>query len=258
MVNVPQQYVPLLQQMSQGTGIPYNVEAAQADAESGFNPIARSSAGALGWLQFLPSTYDPMANMAGVPPGSEFNPADEAKVYVVYMNELLKQEGGDLRKALAAYNAGPGNLQAGYGYADSILTAAGQGNITVTGQPQQAQTSSFLSDPFGITSSITGALKGAIEGIFGDLFKALGVGSIKDLAERLGLILLGFALVIVGIHILSSGGGSQPINIQTTTQEGPSGKSVTRKTKTPLGTHTKITKTGGTGAAAAAESAAAA
>lgn len=45
--------------------------------------------------------------------------------YVVYMRELIGSE-GSLRNALAAYNAGPGNLPAGYGYADTILSAAGQ------------------------------------------------------------------------------------------------------------------------------------
>jgi hypothetical protein len=50
------------------------------------------------------------------------------------MTALLKQEGGSIRKALAAYNAGPGNLGAGYGYADGILSAAGSpGSATASG-----------------------------------------------------------------------------------------------------------------------------
>jgi hypothetical protein len=37
--------------------------------------------------------------------------------------------------------------------------------------------------------------------------KAIGLGSMKDLFERLGLIILGFVLVIVGIKMLSDGSG---------------------------------------------------
>ena len=79
------------------------------------------------------------------------------------MSTLLHQFGGNVRNALAAYNAGPGNLQGGYGYADSILAAAGKGvSYTASGgtgasssgggggqSVQQAQLDSFLSAGVG-------------------------------------------------------------------------------------------------------------
>jgi Transglycosylase SLT domain len=187
MVNVPSNYAPLVQEMSSATGLPYSVVAAQANEESGFNATARSSAGAEGWLQFLPSTYDSYAAQAGVASGTEFNPADEAKVYDVFMKDLLKQEGGSVRNALAAYNAGPGNLPAGYNYADQILGAAGQ-PITTTAA------TTGLSIP-GLGGSLS------ISGILSNLF-----GDMRDVLERLGLILLGSALILLGIHLLSGGG----------------------------------------------------
>jgi hypothetical protein len=197
MVTVPAQYDPLIREMSQSTGIPYNVIAAQANTESGFSATARSSAGALGWLQFLPSTYDTYAAQAGVGSATEFNPADEAKVYDVFMGSLLKQEKGNLRNALAAYNAGPGNIGAGYPYADKILGEAGQGGgstIATTG--------------FNPASLIGGGL--SISGILGNVF-----GDLRDILERFGLMVLGGVLIIVGIHILSGGSG---VTVQNVTE----------------------------------------
>lgn len=189
MVTVPPQFDPLVREMSQSTGIPYDIIAAQADVESGFKASAQSSAGALGWLQFLPSTYNDNAQAAGVPPNSEFNIADEAKVYDVFMGGLLKQEHGNIRDALAAYNAGPGNIQAGMPYADKILGMANNPNpnpITTTGFP-----------------GIPGLPSLSISGILGNVF-----GDLRDILERFGLILLGAALILLGIHILASGGGT--------------------------------------------------
>jgi hypothetical protein len=258
MVNVPAQYDPLLKEMSSATGIPYSVEAAQANAESSFNAKAVSSAGAQGWLQFLPTTYNTYAAQAGVTPGSEFDPASEAKVYDVFMKALLNQEGGSLRDALAAYNAGPNNKAAGYGYADSILSAAGQGNITVTGTGQQPATTTAGLIPGIPGISVGGLVQTAVNTILGMLGIKAGL---KDMFERFGLIILGFVLVIVGIHLLSGGSGGQPINITTSSTEGPGGSTTKRKIKTPVSEHT-TTRTSGAGktvgASEAVEAAAAA
>jgi hypothetical protein len=232
--------------MSQATGIPYNVIAAQANTESGFNARAVSGAGAEGWLQFLPSTYRTYATQAGVGQNTEFDPASEAKVYDVYMKSLLQQEGGSVQKALAAYNAGPGNIGAGMSYANQILSEAHSGNITV---PGSATTTS---------NPVSGLLGGSVSGIVSDAFNTLaglfGASSIKDMIERAGIVLLGVAILIMGLHYLASSGG-QPINIQTTSEGG----TTKRKVKHPLGTSTTTSATGGaakTGAERAVEAAA--
>lgn len=124
MVQVPANVVRYIKDASLGTGLPYAVVACQVNAESGFNANAVSPAGAEGPYQFLPSTFRSVAN------GSPFNWADSTTAYIVYMNELLHQFRGNVRDALAAYNAGPGNIGAGLGYADGILSCAGTGNIS--------------------------------------------------------------------------------------------------------------------------------
>lgn len=74
----------------------------QIAAESNFNPTARSGAGALGIAQFMPGT----AASVGVDP---MNPVAALDAAAKLMSGYVRQY-GDVSKALAAYNAGPGNV----------------------------------------------------------------------------------------------------------------------------------------------------
>lgn len=112
---------------------------------------------------------------------------------------------------------------------------------------------------FGIPGLPSLSVSGIIEDMINTVLKMLGLGSLKDLAERAGLIILGFALLLVGIKILSSGGGTQPININTTSEESEEGTKTSRSIKTPV-SHTKTTTSSkaasGTGSGEALEAAA--
>ncbi len=69
-------------------------------AESGHNPKAVSKRGAKGLMQLMPIT----AESLGVE--DVFDPEHNIKAGVVYFKKLLNQFDGDVKLALAAYNAG--------------------------------------------------------------------------------------------------------------------------------------------------------
>jgi LysM repeat protein len=119
----PSSVTGYIQQAAQGTGLPESVVAAQVQVESSYQSGAISPAGAEGPYQFMPSTWATL----GFPAGQEFNWATSTRAYTSFMRLLLAWSGGNVRQALAAYNAGQANWQAGLGYADQILSMAGQG-----------------------------------------------------------------------------------------------------------------------------------
>ena len=85
--------------------IPENLLKAVAKAESDFNPNAVSSCGAQGIMQLMPST----ARSLGV--SNSFDPAQNIMGGAKYLRQMLDNFDGDVSRALAAYNAGPGAVR---------------------------------------------------------------------------------------------------------------------------------------------------
>jgi soluble lytic murein transglycosylase len=91
---------------------PYLV-AAVARAESGWDPEAISSAGAVGLMQLMPATAAWISGLDGWRGGDEpdlTDPEDSLELGAFYLGFLARYFGGDTRKALAAYNAGQGTV----------------------------------------------------------------------------------------------------------------------------------------------------
>ncbi len=87
-----------------------------ARKETDFNPTARSGAGAYGMMQVMPATAAYMTGDQGYVRSPErlFVPATNLKLGQDYVNHLFRIESfqGDLLKAIASYNAGPGPMLA--------------------------------------------------------------------------------------------------------------------------------------------------
>jgi soluble lytic murein transglycosylase len=76
--------------------------------ESGFDPHARSGAGAMGMMQLMPGTAHTLAHRLGYGGGALEDADYNMTLGSAYLGQLVNQFSGSYVMAAAAYNAGPG------------------------------------------------------------------------------------------------------------------------------------------------------
>jgi hypothetical protein len=84
--------------------VPVKLLKAMAKAESNFNPNAVSSCGAQGIMQLMPATS------AALGVTDPFDPEQNIMGGAKYISDKIKKYDGDITLALAAYQAGSGNV----------------------------------------------------------------------------------------------------------------------------------------------------
>lgn len=94
-------YVKIIETAARTYNLPTSLIAAIIKAESGFNPKAVSSQGAIGLMQLGLSTRQAMKVT------NPFDPLQNILAGAKYLRQLLDRFDGNLHMAIAAYNAGP-------------------------------------------------------------------------------------------------------------------------------------------------------
>jgi soluble lytic murein transglycosylase-like protein len=99
------QVMAIVDQLARQYGIDPKLVEAVIIAESGGDATATSSVGAEGLMQLMPGTA------AGLGVTDPYDPVQNVKGGITYLLQMLQLFHGDLKLAIAAYNAGPGAVE---------------------------------------------------------------------------------------------------------------------------------------------------
>jgi len=103
-VEAPHAYDAIVEEAARTYNLDPRIIRAVMQAESAFNAMAVSPLGALGLMQLMPG----VAKDLGV--SDPLDPRQNIMAGAKYLKQLLDANDGNVRLALASYNAGPGNV----------------------------------------------------------------------------------------------------------------------------------------------------
>jgi hypothetical protein len=123
----------LANQYAEQYGVDPAVFAALVQQESGWNPNARNEgSGAYGLTQAMPATArDPGFGVAPLTDTSD--PGEQLRFGAEYFSKMLERYDGNVEKALAAYNWGPGNADKWSGDRSQLPAETSHYIATITG-----------------------------------------------------------------------------------------------------------------------------
>ncbi len=124
----------MIQQAAATNNVDPNLIRAVAKNESGFNAHAVSPVGAKGEMQLMDGTA------AGLGVTNSFDPQQNFNGGAKYLHGLLDEFHGDLRKTIAAYNAGPGAVEKYGGVPPYAETQVYVNNVLASYEAYQAKT----------------------------------------------------------------------------------------------------------------------
>lgn len=102
--NVNTAFDGLIREASATYTLPFEFIKAVIHVESAFDPTALSHAGAMGLMQLMPGTAQSLGCT------DPFNARQNVLAGALYLRILINRYNGDINLALAAYNAGPANV----------------------------------------------------------------------------------------------------------------------------------------------------
>ena len=127
----PVDYDEIISRYSEEYNVPKDIIFAVIKVESGFDPEAESSAGAMGLMQMIPSTFEWLTGKEhlneNLPVQKLFEPEVSIRYGTYYLAYLYRRFDYNWHTVFAAYNGGEGNVRKWLGnpeYSD------GEGNLT--------------------------------------------------------------------------------------------------------------------------------
>lgn len=227
--NALQQYADLIRTEATQQGIDPDVAMRLFMAESGGDPEAVSPKGAVGFGQLKEAAAKEM----GLSPEDRKDPVKNIRASIGYLAKQQQAYGGDMQKALAAYNWGPGNLNKHLQKNEGMLNNVGLPKETVnyinkilpigTAQatpaapataaaPAAPATPQDQKESYPVTSGLLGgltALSPGVAGLFGALTTRLPASMVNAPTSRiLGAVAPAAAVpaaVVGGGNVLAAG-----------------------------------------------------